>query len=122
MPVQNRFDAKGKFFTDLVTKEPIRVLVQTASQVLVGTMYMQREHRLLDELNDGPGDFLAMTDVWVFHEDAGALHYTANFLALSKAHVHLVVPVSELTMDTQTGWLSGLKDALAKPQPEVKNE
>ncbi len=122
MPVQNRTDTQGRFFTDLATKEPVRVLVQTASHVLVGTVYIRREHRLLDELNDGPGDFLAMTDVWVFHEDTAALRYTANFLALSKAQVHLVVPVDELTMDTDTGWLSGLKDALTKPQPEVENE
>jgi Family of unknown function (DUF6812) len=89
-----RYNEKGKFFTDFVTKEAIPVLVQTPLHRLRGSFYVQPEERLKDALNRS-GPFLALTDVTVY-DLSQELQYRTGFLALNKDLVQWVLPVEDL--------------------------
>ncbi len=114
-----RVDAKGKVFTPRITKQPIRVLVQSGNQAIVGTAYVRTENRLLDELNDPMNRFLALTDVRVYGQGSEMLLYTTSFLALNKDHIVAVVPVEELPHEQCLGiWMSTLRAALRNGREE----
>ncbi len=114
-----RVDAKGKVFTTRITKQPIRVLVQSGNQAFVGTAYVRTENRLLDELNDPANRFLALTDVRVYGQGSETLLYTASFLALNKDHIVAIVPLEELPREQGLGvWMSSLKTVLRECQEE----
>ena len=59
------FDEKGKFFTDIVSKTSVPVLIQTMTHRIHGNVYITRGQRLKDELNLDEA-FLAITDATVF--------------------------------------------------------
>ena len=122
MPISRRIDAKGKVFTNIVRKVDLRVLVQTARQVIVGNLYLNQDNRLLDEMNNG-AEFLALTDVWVYDQNASQLRFTAQFLSLNKAHIITIVPVEELTMEEgEDSYLPSIEAALEVPEQEERDE
>lgn len=105
-------DSKGKIFTNVITKKPVRALIHMAAQTLVGSIYLRPDNRLLDELNDSQAEFLAVTDVYVYDETVTTLLYTTRFLAVNKAHVLAIVPFDELDAGAGMGvWLSSLRAA-----------
>jgi hypothetical protein len=59
-----QFDEKGKFYTNVISKKPRLVTIQTATHRIRGTMYVRPDERLIDELNLEPL-FLAVTDAQV---------------------------------------------------------
>jgi hypothetical protein len=84
------FDDKGKIFTDVVQKVPIKVTVQLSAQQLHGTMHLRSEKRIKEEMND-PESFLALTQVDVFSVDGAELVFSTNFLAVNKKHIQWIV-------------------------------
>jgi len=59
------FDEKGKFFTEVVPKEPVLVRMQTLAQRIQGNIYVRPGERLKDELNQSV-QFVAVTDAVVY--------------------------------------------------------
>ena len=55
------FDEKGKFFTDIISKESVPVIIQTETNRIHGLMHVRHESRLKDELNNEVG-FMAITN------------------------------------------------------------
>ena len=55
------YDDKGKFFTDIISKTPLDVLVQTTTHLIQGVIHIRKEERLKDELNRDEL-FLALTE------------------------------------------------------------
>ncbi len=92
MPAE--FEAFGKYFTDVIPKKPVEVLIQTTHQLLRGLIHVRSEYRLKDEI-DEPGTSLAVTDVTVYDNNGTAL-YRANFLALLRTHIVWIIPYEEL--------------------------
>jgi hypothetical protein len=86
-----RFDPKGKYFTDVVSKLPLAVTIQTTEGVLHGTLHIHRQKRLLDELNEPPL-FIAVTDV---HMVKGDHTIKAGFISLHKDQIIWVLPDDE---------------------------
>lgn len=84
------YDEKGKIFTDIVTKVPVFVTVQTTTHMMRGQMHVQRDRRVKDEL-DRHENFLALTDVHVLGPDGQTLFH-APFLAVQRDHVVWVMP------------------------------
>ena len=78
-------DEKGKVFTDVVTKLPVSVIVQTATHQLRGKIHIRLDERLKTEL-DRDEPFLAMTDV-VILDQAGKTVQRAGFLATRRDQI-----------------------------------
>jgi hypothetical protein len=88
------YDDNGKFFTDVVTKIPISVLIQTVTHRIHGNIHVTRDQRLKDEL-DLPEKFVAITDATVYSTDDQVL-YQARFLAVQRDEIIWVLPDSEV--------------------------
>ncbi|MEW6288110.1 MAG: hypothetical protein AB1509_18005 [Chloroflexota bacterium] len=89
------YDEKGKIFTDIVTKMPVFVTLQTTTHLMRGHMHVRRDQRVKDEL-DQDEKFLALTDVQVQGPDGQTLFH-APFLAVRRDQIVWVMP------DTQGG-------------------
>lgn len=84
------YDEKGKIFTDIVTKIPVQVTIQTTTHMMRGQMHVRRDKRVKDEL-DIDECFLPLTDVSVLGPDGQAL-FQAPFLAVQRSHIIWVIP------------------------------
>jgi hypothetical protein len=83
-------DEKGKLFTEVVTKIPIQVTMQTATHKLVGRIHIRPDQRLKDEL-DKAESFIAVTDASLFDADGKIVHRT-DFMAVRRDHIIWVIP------------------------------
>jgi hypothetical protein len=88
------FNERGKFFTDIIRKEPVRALVQVPGYMIRGYMYVHPEKRVKDEL-DEVGDFVPITDAEV-SDLAGNVIYRTAFIAVGKAQVLFVIPIDDI--------------------------
>ncbi len=89
------FDEKGKFFTEIVRKEPILALICLPGFLIKGQVYIHPDKRIKDEL-DAADDFLPVTDAEVQNEQ-GLLLYRTEFVAINKQQILWVIPVAEMT-------------------------
>jgi len=80
-----QFEEKGKIFTNVVTKKPVSVHLQTSQNLIRGKVHIRPDERLKDELNQ-PEIFLAVTDASVF-DLAGNLLQQCSFLAVNRQHI-----------------------------------
>jgi hypothetical protein len=88
------FDDNGKFYTDIIPKTPIPVIIQTATHRIHGNIHVSQDRRIKDEL-DLPEKFIAITEA-VIHMPDGQVLYHANFLAVQRAEIIWVLPDSEV--------------------------
>jgi hypothetical protein len=88
------FDDNGKFYTDIVSKTPIPVMIQTITHKIHGNIHVSRDHRLKDEL-DLPEKFIAITDATIYLPD-GQILYQTQFLAVLRDEIIWVLPDSEM--------------------------
>lgn len=87
------YDEKGKIFTDIVTKMPVFVTLQTTTHLMRGHMHVRRDQRVKDEL-DLDEKFLALTDVQVQGPDGQTL-FQAPFIAVRRDQIVWVMPDSQ---------------------------
>jgi hypothetical protein len=85
-----QYDEKGKFFTDVVSKLPVRAVVQTTAQLIRGNVHIREGERLKDEL-DRDELFLAITDASILAAD-GQVQFQAPFLAVRRSQIVWVFP------------------------------
>jgi hypothetical protein len=83
-------DEKGKIFTEVVTKLPVVVMIQTVIHRLHGNIHIRPDERLKAEL-DRDEPFLAMTDVSILDADGKTLQ-RADFLAVRRDQIVWVIP------------------------------
>ena len=83
-------DDKGKIFTDVISKLPTTVLVQTMTHLIKGTVHVRKDARLKDEL-DQDKVFLALTDADVLNSEGNVLYHT-EFIAVQKKQIVWVIP------------------------------
>jgi hypothetical protein len=88
------FDDKGKFFTDIITKTPVPVVIQTVAHRIHGNIHVSQDRRLKDEL-DLPDKFIAITNAVIFLPDNQVM-YQANFLAIQRDEIIWVLPEKEI--------------------------
>jgi hypothetical protein len=88
------FEEKGKIYTEIVTKAPIEVLIQTSQQLIRGMVHIRPQDRLKEEL-DKQEIFLAITDAVVVDEN-GIEKYQTNFIAINRSHIIWIIPISDL--------------------------
>ncbi len=85
-----QYDEKGKFFTDVVSKVPVRAVVQTTQQLIRGNVHVREGERLKNEL-DRDELFLALTEAAVLGAD-GQVQFQAPFLAVRRSQIVWVFP------------------------------
>jgi len=94
-----RYDDKGKFFTDVITKDTVPAIIQTLVTRIQGNMHVRINERVKDDLNRGE-QFLAITDAKIF-DLQGEKMYDAEFLLINRDHVIWVIPDDENAYRTE---------------------
>lgn len=89
----SQFDDKGKLFTNVVAKKPIKVRIQVTTHLILGTVHIRPENRLKDEINQ-PENFLAVTDATLLNEK-GEIVYTNKFLVVNRSNILWMAPETE---------------------------
>jgi len=89
------FEDKGKIYTKVVTKSPVKVVLQTTTNRIIGNMHVRPGDRLKDTLVSSD-DFLAITDAIIFNSDGKKLLYKTNFTAVNINQILWVVPEEEI--------------------------
>jgi hypothetical protein len=84
------FDDNGKFYTDIISKVPIHVVIQTFTHRIMGVVHISPGKRLKDEL-DLKEQFIAITDAVICKPDGQILDRT-NFLAVQRNGIIWVMP------------------------------
>ncbi|MBN1265078.1 MAG: hypothetical protein JXA25_06280 [Anaerolineales bacterium] len=86
-----RFDHKGKYFTEVKRKDPIRVRIQTIDGRITGTIHVLPENRLLDEINHGE-PFIPITDAIIQQAD---LQINTSFLTVNRQQIIWMIPLED---------------------------
>jgi hypothetical protein len=88
------FEEKGKIYTNVISKDPIEVIIQTTAQRIRGKIYIRPEERMIDEINQSVG-YLAVTEAHVY-DPQGMVVFQTNFMTVNRTQIIWVIPVSEL--------------------------
>lgn len=89
-----RYDEKGKFFTDRVTKEQVPVVIQTVFGRIEGFFYVMAGARLKDEINNAE-QFIAITNAKIYDLDGGC-ELVCEFLSLNRDHIIWLAPQADV--------------------------
>ena len=89
-----RFDDKGKFFTDVVSKESVPVIIQTVTHRIQGMLHVRPEERLTDEINKGER-FFAITEATIF-ETSGEPLFQCEFFTINRRHIVWILPADQM--------------------------
>jgi hypothetical protein len=87
---------KGKIFTNVITKKPVPVTIQTKTQLIHGELYVRIGERLKDEINSAE-QFLAVTNAVVFdHLNEEKEQYRCHFLLVNIEQIIWLIPDDEI--------------------------
>ena len=89
-----QFEEKGKIFTNVITKKPVEVNIQTTTNLIRGKVHIRPDERLKDELNQ-PEKFLAVTDAEILNLE-GKLVSKVSFLAVNRQHIVWLLQDNEI--------------------------
>ncbi|MBI9048471.1 MAG: hypothetical protein JEZ00_03565 [Anaerolineaceae bacterium] len=87
------FEDKGKIFTNIVTKEPVEVIIQTNIHHIHGFVHVRPDDRIKDEINLNER-FLAVTDATV-SSNTGEELFKVDFLAVNREQIIWIYPKEE---------------------------
>jgi hypothetical protein len=88
------YNKKGKYFTDIVTKDNIEVVVGTQEYRIHGQVYLRQDERLIDELNKCE-QFIAVTDAQVLDKQ-GEIQYQTEFMVINRKHILWMIPQKDI--------------------------
>jgi hypothetical protein len=83
-------DEKGKVFTEVITKIPILITMQTTTHQVVGKIHIRPDQRIKSEL-DYQEPFIAVTDASVLDVNGKVLYHT-DFMAVRRDQIVWVIP------------------------------
>jgi uncharacterized protein YcfJ len=89
------YDDKGKIFTQVISKHPVQVTIQTGQNIIRGSVHVRQNARVKDEL-DEQQHFLAVTDAVVYSQAQEEL-YRASFLVVNTHHIVWIIPEEEIS-------------------------
>lgn len=87
------FDEKGKYFTDVIKKDAIPIVVQTMTNVIRGKIHVIPGRRIKDEISR-LDDYFAVTDA-VIYSPAGKELYRCEFMTISRDKIVWIFPEQE---------------------------
>ncbi len=88
------FDEKGKFFTDVITKEAVLVIIQTPTHRIRGQIYVRPGERIKDQINQEE-EFIAVTEATLY-DLTGAELYRSDFLLVNREHLIWLLPEDQM--------------------------
>ncbi|MBI5353533.1 MAG: hypothetical protein HZB50_12905 [Chloroflexi bacterium] len=92
------YDEKGKYYTDIIKKLPVSVVIQTSVQLIRGFVHVKQGERLKNEL-ERDENFLAVTDASVIGTNDRVL-FSVPFMAVRRSHIIWIMPTDEKEEDT----------------------
>jgi hypothetical protein len=95
--MSTQIDDKGKFFTEIIAKNPCPSIIQTLTHRIQGIIYVKHDERLIEELNRSL--FIAVTQAIVFNTQGTAL-YHSDFLTINREHIVWIIPICEIKQNT----------------------
>ena len=96
------YDEKGKFYTEYVSKNMVKAIIQTTLHRITGQIYVRVGERVSDELNRLE-KFIAVTEASIF-DPLGELVYKSDFITVNLDHIIWIMPEdSGLPGSEQTG-------------------
>lgn len=98
------YDEKGKYYTDVISKDIVFSHIQTQSNQIHGFVHVRKGERLSDEVNETT-PFLAVTNAEICSQQGEVLH-TSKFLLVNRSHII---------------WLMPIDGSFENPQPEGEN-
>ena len=90
-----RYNEKGKFFTDIITKDAVPSVIQTLVTRIQGHVHVRVNERIKDELNRGE-QFVAVTDAEIFNLQGQKISQ-AEFVIINRDHIVWIIPDEENT-------------------------
>jgi len=94
-------DDKGKFYTDIIKKESVSVIVQTMTNLIRGTIHIMPGRRFKDEINRLE-EFFAITDATIYNP-AGKEVYRCEFLTARRDKIVWIFPEQNQPSDNAGG-------------------
>ena len=91
-------DEKGKFFTQVITKTPIPVIIQMPAHRIEGNIHIRPDERIKDEI-DRTDPFLPVTEAVIYNPD-GTIFASTHFIALNRTLINWILPVDEMINQT----------------------
>lgn len=88
------YDEKGKFYTDVITKEAVPVLLQTTTQRIRGKIYIRPGERIKDQINQEE-QFFAVTEA-ILYDLAGEELYQSAFLLVNREYLIWLLPEDQM--------------------------
>ena len=85
-----RYDDRGKYFTEIITKDRVPATVQTIVSRIQGNLHVRIDDRIKDELNRGE-HFLAITDAIIYNLQ-GQKTYDTEFMLINRDHIIWIIP------------------------------
>ena len=86
-----RYNEKGKYFTDRITKDAIPFVIQTLLHRIEGNLHVRKGERVRDGINKDD-QFVAVTEAVVYTIQGNHLHET-DLLLVNKAQIIWMSPV-----------------------------
>ena len=77
-------------YSQLVKKETIKTIIRTSCETIEGMVHKYPKNRLLDTLNLGDEQFIAVCDAKVYSDEDGRLVHETDFIAVNKNHIILI--------------------------------
>ena len=94
-----RYDEKGKFFTNVVTKDAVRANIQTLTHRIQGDVHVRIGQRVKDEL-DRETKFIAVTRAEIYSLKGNKL-YETDFILVNSNHVIWLIPDEQEVLEAE---------------------
>jgi len=91
----SNFEEKGKIFTQVITKVPIAVVVQTTANLIRGEIHIRPDERLKDALDGDGKPFVAITNAIILNAQNEEI-YRAKFIILNREQIVWILPEDEI--------------------------
>jgi hypothetical protein len=88
------YNEKGKYFTNIITKETVPAKIQTQAHLVEGEIHVRAGQRLKDEM-DLAEPFLAVTNATLYTSDGQVLLRT-RFIAIKREQIVWVTPSDDI--------------------------
>jgi hypothetical protein len=90
-----KYDQSGKIFSHVISKTPIKVVLQTRTAQIEGEIYKKHDERLLDAINEGL-QYIAVTNAIIKGQNAESENVIkASFLIVNRETVEWLIPLEE---------------------------
>jgi hypothetical protein len=89
-----QYDEKGKIFTDVISKRPVSVIIQTLFHQIRGEIYIKPDERIKDELNDAE-DLIAVTNASI-QDNQNQQVLRCSFLLVNRSQIIWLAPGEEI--------------------------